>query len=172
MRPIILAALACAAFPALAQNPDGDNPAAVAVMQDRDGAEIGTIRFLEAPSGYMHVIVQMEGLDAGVNGVHLHETGACEGDFTSAGGHIAGDMEHGIFAEGGPHPGDLPNIHIQDDGVAAAEYFTDRIDVATLLDGDGSAFILHATSDDYTSQPAGNAGDRLACGVITAAVDG
>ncbi|PRY94978.1 Cu-Zn family superoxide dismutase [Hasllibacter halocynthiae] len=172
MRSTILVA-ALAAFPltTLAQNPDADVPTAVAVVQDRDGNEIGNVRFLESPSGYLQVIVQLEGLDAGVNAAHLHETGECEGDFSSAGGHIAGDKEHGIFAENGPHPGDLPNVHIQEDGVVAAEFFTDRIDIATMMDDDGSAFILHNQSDDYTSQPAGNAGDRIACGVVRDAVE-
>ena len=70
---------------------------------------------------------------------------------------------------GGPHPGDLPNVHIQADGVIAVEYFTDRITVADLLDADGSAFVIHSDADDYASQPSGAAGDRLACAVIEAA---
>lgn len=165
------AALALLPLPLLAQNPDDDVPAAVAVMQNPAGEQLGNVRFLESPSGYLHVIVQLEGMDEGVNAIHLHEVGECEGDFSSAGGHIAGDMEHGIFNEGGPHPGDLPNLHIQSDGVAAAEYFTDRIDLTTMTEGDGSAVIVHALSDDYTSEPAGNADGRLACGVIMMAID-
>ena len=172
MRPFFLAALVALPHAALADAHSQTPAEAVAVVEDRDGNAIGNVRIVATPSGIMHVVVQLEGLDAGVNGAHLHEVGDCSAsDFTSAGDHISGDAEHGPMAEGGPHPGDLPNLHIQSDGVAAAEFFNDRIDMATLLDEDGSAFILHAQSDDYVSQPGGNAGDRIACGVIQAALD-
>ncbi len=159
--PLALAALLPAA--ALAD-------VAAGAIIDGSGTEIGMIRIVDRPSGITTILIEARGFEAGVQGVHLHETGACEGpDFASAGGHIAGDAEHGVEAAGGPHPGDLPNVHIQDDGVIAVEYFTDRITVADLLDADGSAFIIHSDADDYESQPSGAAGDRLACAVIEAA---
>jgi Cu-Zn family superoxide dismutase len=143
---------------------------AAGAIFDSDGAEIGTIRIVDQPSGFASITIEASGFDEGVMGVHLHETGACDApDFSSAGGHIAGDAMHGVSVEGGPHPGDLPNAHVGSDGMIAVEYFTDRIAVADLLDDDGSAFIVHSAADDYESQPSGDAGDRLACAVIEAA---
>jgi Cu-Zn family superoxide dismutase len=80
-------------------------------------------------------------------------------------------MEHGVMAEGGPHPGDFPNVHVEENGVLQAEFFTDRLSMEeggenTLFDEDGSAVVIHADPDDYSSQPSGEAGDRLACGVV------
>ena len=72
--------------------------------------------------------------------------------------------------EGGPHPGDLPNAHVQDDGMLAVEVFSGGFDIAEhLMDADGSAFIIHAGADDYESQPSGDAGGRVACAVLAPA---
>lgn len=145
---------------------------AVADVIDGDGKPIGTVEFIETPSGTMHLVWQLEGIPPGVHGVHVHETGLCDApDFMSAGGHLAGGKPHGIMAEGGPHPGDLPNAHVGDDGKLAVEYFTDALDFGhgdggSLFDTDGSSVIVHSGPDDYTSQPSGEAGTRIACGVI------
>ena len=135
-----------------------------------DGTAIGSIEIMAAPSGMNHIVVTAEGIEPGVHGIHLHETGLCEGDFTSAGGHIAGDAQHGVMVEGGPHPGDMPNAHVQDDGVLAVEVFSDAFSIEEhLMDADGSAFIIHAGADDYASQPSGEAGARVGCAVIAPA---
>ena len=104
----------------------------------------------------------------GVHGVHLHETGDCSAsDFKSAGGHIRGDQNHGILAEGGPHPGDMPNMTVGADGILKADVFLSTLDMdSMIMDDDGAAFIVHSGADDYTSQPAGDAGSRIACGVF------
>ncbi len=146
-----------------------EGPAAQATLQDRDGNQIGTAEFHDTPSGFVRIVVQASGIPAGVHGVHVHETGDCSADdFTSAGGHLAGDAQHGVGVEGGPHPGDLPNAHVGDDGELAFEAFNDRLtlDDSMVFDDDGSAVIIHAGADDYESQPSGDAGDRIACGVI------
>ncbi|WP_198585990.1 superoxide dismutase family protein [Pararhizobium haloflavum] len=137
-----------------------------------DGIE-GTVTFTETPTGIMIVEIEASGLEPGPHGVHLHQTGSCdaEGGHESAGGHIAGEGEHGVMNENGPHPGDLPNVHVQDDGIAHAEFFVGDVTItaegpATLMDDDGSAFVIHAGPDDYTTDPAGDSGDRIACGVI------
>ncbi|WP_299651472.1 superoxide dismutase family protein [uncultured Jannaschia sp.] len=138
-------------------------------LVNAEGANIGSVSIFETPSGLVRVNVQGTELSAGGHGVHMHETGECEGDFTSAGGHIAGDMQHGLV-EGGPHPGDLPNGFVEDDGVMSYEAFTDRISIEEqLLDEDGSALIVHSGADDYVSQPSGDAGGRVACAVLTEA---
>ena len=102
--------------------------------------------------------------------VHLHETGDCSGDgFKSAGGHIAGDREHGVLTAGGPHPGDMPNVTVGSDGTVEQEVFLPFLNVEEhLMDDDGAAFVIHGGQDDYSSQPSGDAGDRIACGVFGA----
>ncbi|MCT7376507.1 superoxide dismutase family protein [Chelativorans salis] len=142
-------------------------------MINADEQEVGTVTFNETASGMVHIVVEMTDLPPGPHGFHVHETGACDagGGFESAGGHYAGDMEHGVLSEGGPHPGDLPNVHAGQDGVLRVEFFTDRVSVSEdgenpLQDDDGSAVVVHANPDDYSSQPSGEAGERIACGVI------
>ena len=145
---------------------------ASAAMTTADGAEAGTVSFDQTASGLLHVFVEMAGLPPGPHGFHIHETGECsaEGGFESAGGHLAGNMEHGSMAEGGPHPGDFPNVHVGEGGVLKVEFFSERLTLDEgengLFDADGSAVVVHADPDDYESQPSGEAGDRIACGVI------
>lgn len=103
--------------------------------------------------------------------VHIHETGECTGpDFKSAGGHLAMDgQEHGVMSEKGPHSGDMPNIHVPADGTVTVENFVPNLTADQMMDDDGAAFMVHAHKDDDMSQPAGDAGDRIACGVFAAA---
>jgi Cu-Zn family superoxide dismutase len=163
-----LAALALAtALPAGAQETDNEyvGTRAAGNIVNRAGENIGSVSVAETESGLVLVTVQAIDIEPGTHGVHLHETGVCEGDFTSAGGHIAGDAQHGLI-EGGAHPGDLPNAYVGDDGELAMQAFNSRITVESMLDADGSALIIHAGPDDYVSQPAGASGDRVACAVI------
>jgi Cu-Zn family superoxide dismutase len=117
----------------------------------------------------------------GEHGLHIHETGECTApDFSSAGGHFnPTDAEHGLLQPDGPHAGDLPNIWIEADGSADYTVTTNLITLEpgdgqrpaqmgdrSLFDSDGSAVVLHAGPDDYITDPAGDSGDRLACGVI------
>lgn len=146
---------------------------ATAMMKGADGAEMGQVTFNQTASGMLHVVVEMTDLPPGAHGFHVHENGECDGagGFESAGGHYAGGKEHGTMAEGGPHPGDFPNVNVGQDGVLKAEFFTDRMSLAEgaetpLIDDNGSAVVVHANPDDYSSQPSGEAGDRIACGVI------
>ena len=144
-------------------------PSAVARLADRDGNEVGSAAFYETASGRTWVVVQATGLAEGIHGVHVHETGDCSADdFTSAGGHLAGGAQHGVLVEGGPHPGDLPNAHVQNDGVLAMEAFKSDLSMDMMTDADGAAVIIHAGADDYESQPAGDSGDRIACGTVEA----
>ncbi len=181
MTRMLLSALSAAAMvaaaPTLAQQQEGEAAgsggpgltiAARAVVSDRDGNEVGTVTLNETRSGTPLVIVALSGLPEGQHGIHLHQTGDCSADdFSSAGGHIAGDAQHGLQVEGGPHPGDLPNVTVGDQGNVNAEFFAHGLTIADMvLDEDGAAFVVHAEADDYVSQPAGNAGDRIACGVL------
>ncbi len=161
--PALALCLALPALPAAAQDMAGK-----ATLMNQAGEEVGTATVRETASGMMHIVVTASGIDAGVHGVHIHETGDCGDAFQAAGGHLADGRSHGIEAEGGPHPGDLPNAHVQSDGVLAMEAFIDGALLSSdlIYDADGSAMIIHAGADDYSSQPAGESGDRVACGVI------
>jgi Cu-Zn family superoxide dismutase len=163
---IALAAV-LAAGAALAQ----DAMTATASLKGADGADHGTVTLTETPAGVL-VRAELTGLPPGEHGFHFHETGACEPPFESAGGHYNPTAaEHGFKAVGGPHGGDMPNIHVPESGDLTVEVFNAGVTLEdgapdTLFDDDGTALIVHAGADDYESQPSGDAGDRIACGVV------
>ncbi|MCB1884025.1 MAG: superoxide dismutase family protein [Geminicoccaceae bacterium] len=164
--------LALAAFAGLIAGPAFAAEAGKATFVDASGKEVGTAVLTQTPHGVL-LDIDVKGLPTGQHGFHIHDTGKCEaeGGFKSAGGHYAADKEHGYMVEGGPHPGDMPNQFVQDDGVFRAHVFNDMVSLAkdgdnSLLDDDGSAIIIHSGADDYLSQPSGDAGDRIACAVI------
>lgn len=144
---------------------------ATAEMIGLDGSSIGTVTLTVAEGGVL-IDARVEGIPEGLHGFHIHETGTCDaqGGFQSAGGHFAEDKNHGFLVEGGPHPGDMPNVEVGSDGVFSTEVFNTRVslDETSLLKPGGTAVMIHAGPDDYASQPAGDAGDRIACGVIQA----
>lgn len=136
-----------------------------------DGAPHGTITAMPTASGMLHLVIELTDLPQGVYAAHLHETGLCEGpDFESAGGHLAGEgREHGVNARNGPHLGDLPNIHVPESGALTVEYFVPDLGAEQIVDADGTSFMVHEGEDDLESQPSGDAGGRMACGVLAAA---
>jgi Cu-Zn family superoxide dismutase len=160
-------AAALAAGPALAQGEMG----ATASLKGPDGADLGSATFTQTPAGVL-ITAELTGLPPGVHGFHLHETGSCEPDFGAAGGHYnPTGAEHGFKVTGGPHAGDMPNIHVPDSGNLTIEVLNADITLEegapeTLFDDDGTALLIHAHADDYESQPAGDAGDRIACGAV------
>jgi superoxide dismutase, Cu-Zn family len=135
-----------------------------------DGSAIGTVTVTELAKG-VHVVAGVSDLPAGVHAFHIHAVGLCEPPFTSAGGHLnPTGAEHGWNNPNGHHAGDLPNVHVGADGALAIEVFTDAVTMAdgatSLFDADGSSIVLHQGPDDYHSDPAGDAGPRIACAVI------
>lgn len=135
-----------------------------------DGTELGNVSVQATASGHALVVINAEGFREGVYAVHLHQVGACDGpDFESAGEHIGGTDEHGVMTDTGPHHGDLPNAHVGSDEQLAMEAFAISLGLDEVFDEDGSALIVHANPDDYTTQPGGNSGDRIACAVIEVA---
>ena len=127
----------------------------------------GTVTLEAASSGTTLVKIDIQNVPEGVHAIHVHETGQCEGDFESAGGHYAAGMSHGIMHEDGKHPGDLPNVTAGSDGVVKVEFFSPDLKLDDqLMDQDGAAVILHESEDDYQSQPSGDAGGRIACGIL------
>ena len=123
----------------------------------------------------MHVNVQVQGLSTGLHGIHIHAVGSCVAPtFASAGGHYNPlAHQHGLENPNGPHAGDLPNLIVDETGHGRLQARTDRVTLtagtATLLDGDGSAFIIHANRDDQVTDAGnGGSGARIACAVIVA----
>ncbi len=149
-------------------------PTATAILRAADGSDRGLAKIVETPEG-LHVWVNVVGLPAGEHGAHVHMTGTCTGpDFTSAGGHWNPLMrQHGIDNPQGTHMGDMPNVTVGADGTGKLDYIlkggTLTSGANPLLDADGAAVVIHAKSDDLKSDPSGNAGGRVACGVITPA---
>lgn len=144
--------------------------AATASLKDADGKNVGTVTLAETPNG-VFLDAELTDLPPGEHGFHVHATGKCDPDFGAAGGHLQGDSEvHGFIVADGPHAGDMPNIHVPESGSLRFEVFAPALSFETgsgaLFDGDGAAIVIHAGADDYASQPAGDAGNRIACGVI------
>lgn len=118
------------------------------------------------------VTIEVKGLPSGWHGVHFHGKGDCADHadhFQDAGAHASRKGEkHGFFAVNGPEVGDLPNLWVHADGSGRAEYFTTFATEDDLWDDNGTSIMIHEAADDYVTQPAGQAGARIACGVIKA----
>lgn len=167
---VILLATSVAAGPAGSRHARG----AFASAADPTGPAIGWVKLTEDRNGVVHVNVKVEGLTAGLHGIHIHTTGSCTPTFAAAGGHYnpAPTHEHGLDNPNGPHAGDLPNLVVDLDGSGTLNARTDRVTLAALVAGDGSAFIIHANQDTQTTTPGengpGNSGARIACAVVQA----
>jgi Cu-Zn family superoxide dismutase len=142
---------------------------AVAMLQTADGQPAGRATAAEAPGG-LAITLNVEGLAPGEHGVHVHTTGSCEPPkFESAGGHWnPTERQHGLDNPQGHHAGDMPNLTVAADGTGTLEYTLAGATLAGLLDADGSAFVVHAMGDDQKTDPSGDSGDRIACGVFSA----
>jgi Cu-Zn family superoxide dismutase len=153
-------------------------PDAIAQLYDAQGNNVGMVDLQSVEDG-VQLQTRIKGFDIaasggqrGEHGFHIHEAGDCSAsDFTSAGGHFNPTRTaHGLLDPGGPHAGDLPNLWIEADGSADYSLTTNLVSLKPseryLFDSDGSAFIIHAGPDDYITDPSGDSGSRLACGVI------
>lgn len=141
---------------------------ATAVLKDPDGKEVGKVTLIAIPMGVL-LAVDLTAMPPGDHAFHIHGIGKCEApDFKSAGGHFNPEEdEHGLLNEAGPHAGDMPNIHVPANGKLRIEVLNEMVNLPMgLLDADGSAIVIHQGPDDYISNPAGDAGPRIACGVI------
>ncbi|MFL5482977.1 MAG: superoxide dismutase family protein [Gemmatimonadaceae bacterium] len=147
---------------------------AEAVMYNSSGVAIGTAQLWQDGNGVVNVEIASLSLPGGTHGIHFHDAGKCEAPgFTTAGGHYNPmGMEHGLQNPRGPHAGDNPNIVIPAGGVGNVSFSTDRVSLTpgtrTLFDADGSALVVHAAADDQVTNPSGNSGARIACGVVRA----
>ncbi|MFN3658824.1 MAG: superoxide dismutase family protein [Pseudolabrys sp.] len=156
--------LAAAAWPAAAQT-------ASAPLKNAEGKEVGSVNLVQTAQGVL-LNVAVKGLPPGEHAFHVHAVGKCEPPFTSAGGHFnPGSKKHGMLSPEGQHAGDMPNLHIPQSGDLTVEVLNVNITLEkgkpnSVFDADGSAVIIHAGSDDYKSDPTGEAGGRIACGII------
>ncbi|MGC4250713.1 MAG: superoxide dismutase family protein [Sphingobium sp.] len=170
--PLFAIVAACATTPDEPASA-AEAPVAHAKLLSGDGAPRGEARVTQAADG-LHVFVRGEGLTPGLHAVHVHTTGMCTGpDFTSAGGHWnPTGHQHGKDNPQGMHMGDMPNMLAGSDGSGEMEYVIRGGLISSgampLLDADGAAIVIHAQADDNKTDPAGNAGGRVACGVLTA----
>jgi superoxide dismutase, Cu-Zn family len=140
----------------------------MAPLLKADGTAAGTATVVPVAGGRVAVSLTVMSMTPGKHGVHVHTTGACTPTFAAAGGHWnpAGAM-HGLEHPSGQHAGDMPNVDVGADGTGSLTYtLAQGATLAGLLEGDGSAFVVHAGEDDQRTDPAGNSGDRVACGVF------
>jgi Cu-Zn family superoxide dismutase len=144
---------------------------AKATLKDTNGKEVGTAGLTETPAGVL-IKLAIKGLPPGERAFHIHGVGKCEPPFTSAGPHFnPRGKKHGLMAAEGHHAGDLPNLHIPASGELVVEVLDREVTLEkgkpnSLLGGQGTALVVHAGKDDYKTDPAGDAGGRIACGLI------
>jgi len=143
---------------------------ASAMLKDKQGKDVGAVALTQTPAGVL-LRLSLKGVPAGERAFHIHENGKCDAPFESAGGHFnPAKLKHGVLAGEG-HAGDMPNLHIPQSGQLEVEVLNAAISLEqgqpnSVFKSGGTSIVIHAGKDDYRSDPAGNAGDRIACGVI------
>ncbi len=155
------------------------NLSADAKLYNTAGNQVGKVRLTQERNGNVAIHVHVHDLPPGFHGFHVHAVGECVPPFTSAGGHF--DLNAHTHKD---HSGDFPVLLVNADGTAHAKFNTDRFAVADLFDANGSAIIIHANPDNYANIPTryvaapdamtlatGDAGDRIACGVVEKVVE-
>jgi Cu-Zn family superoxide dismutase len=147
-----------------------------AIAEIRDAKEnlVGRATFIQQMDG-VDIIVNVAGLSPGMHGIHVHAQGKCDPpDFATAGGHFNPEgKHHGLDNPEGPHAGDMPNLNVNPDGTGTLEYLNPRISLVpgaknSLLKVNGTSIMIHDKADDQKTDPSGNSGTRIACGVILA----
>ncbi len=142
-------------------------------LKDKSGKAVGSADLAQTSGGVL-IKLAIKDVKPGEHAVHVHAVGKCDAPFESAGPHFnPGNHKHGMLAGEG-HAGDLPNLHVPQNGDLEVEMLAANVTLElgkpnSLLDNDGSSLVIHATADDYKSDPDGASGERIACGVITTA---
>jgi Cu-Zn family superoxide dismutase len=148
------------------------SPTGRATVRNASGTTLGVL-LLEPTSSGVHITGTLTGLSTGVHGIHLHGVGKCDpSDFSTAGAHFnPAAKHHGLENPAGPHAGDLQNITVNPNGEAVVDLTTARVALSAtapngVFDADGTAVVIHVGPDDQRTDPAGNSGARIACGVV------
>jgi Cu-Zn family superoxide dismutase len=145
--------------------------ATVVELRNAAGQTVGAAQLTQAGT-VVRLVVEARGLSPGLHALHVHAVGRCDPpDFTSAGDHFnPQNLQHGALNAQGAHAGDLPNLPVSPDGIGRLEATTEQISLGpgptSVWDADGSALVLHASPDDFKTDPTGNSGARIACGVF------
>jgi Cu-Zn family superoxide dismutase len=164
-------ALAALAAPVAFAQTAATVSAASAVLRDASGRTVGTAVFTQQANG-VRLAVQVQGLPPGQHGIHVHAVGRCDApDFMTAGGHFnPASRQHGLENPQGPHAGDLQNLAVAANGNGSFNMVDTMVALGSgansLFGSDGTALVIHADMDDERTDPAGNSGARIACGVI------
>jgi Cu-Zn family superoxide dismutase len=159
-----LALAAAAAVPAAAQS-------AKAQLKTGDGRNAGLATFTQMRTGVL-IALAVKGVPAGEHAFHIHAVGKCEPPFASAGGHFNPDSKkHGLMAMEGHHAGDMPNLHVPASGELQVQMLNTSVTLEkgkpnSLFGPNGTALVIHAVKDDYKTDPTGEAGARMICGVV------
>jgi Cu-Zn family superoxide dismutase len=149
----------------------GHTPRGTATLHDASGRSVGTLELEQGPNG-VRIVGGLSGLSPGAHGIHFHQTGRCDGpDFATAGAHFnPSARKHGLENPDGPHAGDMQNVVIPAQGAQLLEMLSPRVTLddasTTVFDADGTSIVVHAAPDDQRTDPSGNSGARIACGVI------
>ena len=174
MRTMVMVGLAAISLAACRDDmetgmPTADGATATASLRTAQGAEAGRATATEVAGG-LRFTLDATGLPPGTHGLHVHMVGRCDAPtFETAGSHWnPTQMKHGSMNPQGPHQGDLPNLVIDSSGRGTVGATMPGARMANLMDADGAAMVVHAAADDLKTDPTGNSGGRIACGVFQA----
>jgi Cu-Zn family superoxide dismutase len=172
MRPLhVLALAALVALPGAAAANPATAPTAEVHLQNAANESVGKVLLRDTPHGVL-MEIDLSNLPPGEHAFHIHEHGQCKPPFETAGAHLnPTSRNHGFEATTGAHAGDLPNVVVSEAGTYKGEMLARDVRLTEpagkgLLDADGSSLVVHEKADDHKTDPAGNSGGRIACGIV------